>query len=51
MRAVLDDPGAFLADAEHYAALGITQLNVMPDRDRIEYVEGLANLLPLLSEL
>jgi F420-dependent oxidoreductase-like protein len=48
---VLDDPAAFLADAERYAALGITQLSVMPDREPVEYVERLADLMPQLSEL
>jgi F420-dependent oxidoreductase-like protein len=48
---VLDDPAAFLADAERYAAVGITQLSVMPDREPVEYVQRLADLLPRLSEL
>jgi F420-dependent oxidoreductase-like protein len=51
MRPILDDPGAFQADAERYAALGITQFSVMPDREPVEYVERLAELVPRLSEL
>jgi hypothetical protein len=51
MGPVLDDPAAFLADVEGYAALGITQLSVMPDCEPVEYVERLADLLPRFSEL
>jgi F420-dependent oxidoreductase-like protein len=48
---VLDDPETFLADAQRYAALGISQLDVMPDGDPVEYTERLAELLPRLAEL
>ncbi|QIS21898.1 LLM class F420-dependent oxidoreductase [Nocardia terpenica] len=46
---VLTDPDAFVADAERYAALGITQLDIMPDRDPVEYVERVAELVPRLT--
>jgi F420-dependent oxidoreductase-like protein len=48
---VSDDPETFLADAQCYAALGISQLDVMPDGDPVEYTERLAELLPRLAEL
>ncbi|KZM70055.1 LLM class F420-dependent oxidoreductase [Nocardia terpenica] len=44
----VDDRDAFMADAERYAALGITQLDIMPDRDPVEYVERVAELVPRL---
>jgi alkanesulfonate monooxygenase SsuD/methylene tetrahydromethanopterin reductase-like flavin-dependent oxidoreductase (luciferase family) len=40
---VLDDLVAFVADAKHYAALSITQLDVIPDRDPVEYTERLVS--------
>lgn len=39
---LIDNPDAFLADSEKYAALGITQFDIMPDRDPIEYTEQIA---------
>jgi F420-dependent oxidoreductase-like protein len=48
---VLDDVVAFVADAKCYAALGITQLDVVPDRDPVEYTERLATIAPRLAEL
>ena len=47
---VLDDVVAFVADAKCYAALGITQLDVVPDRDPVEYTERLATIAPGLAE-
>jgi F420-dependent oxidoreductase-like protein len=38
----LDDPDAFLAAAEQYARVGIDVLDVMPDRDPVEFAERLA---------
>jgi alkanesulfonate monooxygenase SsuD/methylene tetrahydromethanopterin reductase-like flavin-dependent oxidoreductase (luciferase family) len=49
-RPVLDDVVAFVADAKCYAALGITQLDVVPDRDPVEYTERLATIAPGLAE-
>jgi F420-dependent oxidoreductase-like protein len=48
---VLDDPIAFVLDAKRYAGLGISQLDVMPDRDPVEYTERLATIVPTLSEV
>jgi F420-dependent oxidoreductase-like protein len=50
--AVLDtDPDDVIADAQRYAALGITQLDVMPDRDPVEYTERVAEIVPRLADL
>lgn len=38
----LADIDAFLADAEAYAAMGITKLQVMPDRHPVEFTEQVA---------
>lgn len=46
---VADDPDTFVADAERFAALGITQLHIMPDRDPVEYTERAAELVPRLG--
>ncbi|WP_067900177.1 LLM class F420-dependent oxidoreductase [Nocardia vaccinii] len=43
------DPDAFLAEAERYAALGITQIDVMPEGDPIEYTEKAAGVIERLS--
>ncbi|RMI35371.1 LLM class F420-dependent oxidoreductase [Nocardia stercoris] len=51
MGPVLADPDAFLADAERYAALGITQFDVMPDGDPLAYTEGVAKLVPKLAAM
>ena len=47
---VIDDPDAFLADAKQYAALGISQLDVVPDREPVEYTERLAQTIPRLAQ-
>jgi F420-dependent oxidoreductase-like protein len=47
---VFDDVVAFVADAKHYAALGITQIDGVPDRDPVEYAERLATIAPRLAE-
>ena len=39
---VLDDPDAFLTAAEEYARLGIDELEVVPDRNPVEFAERLA---------
>ncbi|WP_427892872.1 LLM class F420-dependent oxidoreductase [Kribbella sp. GL6] len=46
---VLDDPDAFLAAAEQYAALGITELQFMPDRDPVEFATRLTEIVPRLG--
>ncbi len=48
---VLDDPVTFLADAKQYAALGISRLDVLPDRNPVEYIERLAEIVPELANL
>jgi len=42
VRPVLSDVDAFLADAAGYAGLGITELQVMPDRHPVHFAEQLA---------
>ncbi len=42
VRSPLADIDAFLADAEAYAAMGITTLQVMPDRHPVEFTEQVA---------
>jgi len=49
---VLDgDSDEFVADAQRYAALGVSQLDLMPDRDPVEYTERVAELVPRLADL
>jgi F420-dependent oxidoreductase-like protein len=49
---VLDrDPDEFVADAQRYAALGVSQLDVMPDRDPVEYTERVGEIVPRLTDL
>jgi hypothetical protein len=48
---VLTDRPAFVADAKRYAELGITQLDVAPDRDPVEYAERAADIVPTLANL
>jgi F420-dependent oxidoreductase-like protein len=48
---VLDDPVTVLADAKQYAALGISRLDVLPDRNPVEYTERLAEIVPELANL
>ncbi|MBY8856524.1 LLM class F420-dependent oxidoreductase [Nocardia sp. CA2R105] len=45
------DPDTFLAEAERYAALGITQIDVMPDGDPIEYTEKAAAVIERLNSV
>ncbi|MCM6778845.1 LLM class F420-dependent oxidoreductase [Nocardia sp. CDC159] len=49
--APLGDPDTVLADAQRYAAMGISQFNMMPDRHPIEYVERVADLIPKLAHV
>ncbi|MGH3841855.1 MAG: LLM class F420-dependent oxidoreductase [Pseudonocardiaceae bacterium] len=51
-RPVLPDVDAFVADVVEYAALGATEVQVMPDRHPVEYAEQVAEqVLPRLSAL
>ncbi|MER7891425.1 LLM class F420-dependent oxidoreductase [Micromonospora sp. NPDC094482] len=48
----LDEPDAFLAAAEEYAALGATELQVTPDRHPVEFAEQVGErLLPKLADI
>jgi len=48
----LADVDAFLAAAREYAALGVTELAVMPDRHPVEFAEQIAErVLPGLADL
>jgi F420-dependent oxidoreductase-like protein len=48
----LADVDAFLAAAREYAALGVTELSVMPDRHPVEFAEQIAErVLPGLADL
>lgn len=52
VRPVLEDLDASLADAERYAALGVTELYVMPDREPVGFVTEMAErFLPRLSSI
>jgi F420-dependent oxidoreductase-like protein len=47
---VLEDPDTFLAAAERYTGLGITELQFMPDRDPVEFATRLADdVVPRLA--
>jgi F420-dependent oxidoreductase-like protein len=49
---VLDNTDRFLADAEQYAALGIGELEVMPDRNPVDFAAELAErVVPRLSAI
>ena len=49
---VLADVDAFLAEVAAYAALGVSEVALMPDRHPVEYVEQLAEqVLPRLAEV
>jgi F420-dependent oxidoreductase-like protein len=49
---VLADVDAFLAEVAAYAALGVSEVALMPDRHPVEYVEQLAErVLPRLAEI
>jgi len=48
----LADVDAFLAAAREYAALGVTELSVMPDRHPVEFAEQIAErVLPGLADM
>ena len=50
VRPVLADVDGFLAAAAEYAALGVTELEVMPDRHPVEFTEQLAEkVLPRVA--
>jgi F420-dependent oxidoreductase-like protein len=50
MGSPVDDPDTFLGQAAEYAALGVTELQVMPDRHPVEFTEQLAEkVIPRLA--
>jgi F420-dependent oxidoreductase-like protein len=52
VRPVLSDVDAFIAAAGEYAALGVAEIETMPDRHPVEYAEQLAErVLPRLREV
>ena len=52
MASPLADEDAFLADLEGLAALGVTEVQVMPDRHPVEFVEQLAmHILPAAATI
>jgi alkanesulfonate monooxygenase SsuD/methylene tetrahydromethanopterin reductase-like flavin-dependent oxidoreductase (luciferase family) len=52
MRPALVDVEAFVAEVAGYAALGVTEVQTMPDRQPVQYVHQLAEqVVPRLAEL
>jgi F420-dependent oxidoreductase-like protein len=52
VRPVFADVDAFLAEVAAYAALGVTEIQLMPDRDPVEYTEQVAErVMPRLAEI
>ncbi|RKN16073.1 LLM class F420-dependent oxidoreductase [Micromonospora musae] len=48
----LDDPDAFLAAVEEYAALGVAEVQVTPDRHPVEFAEQVAErIAPRLADI
>ncbi|MCG5441571.1 LLM class F420-dependent oxidoreductase [Micromonospora sp. NIE79] len=51
-QAPLDDTDAFLAEVSEYAALGVSEVQVTPDRDPIEFAQRLGDeVLPRLADV
>jgi F420-dependent oxidoreductase-like protein len=52
VRPVLTDIDGALADAEKYAALGVTEVQIMPDREPVEFATEIGDkLLPRLASI
>ncbi len=52
VRPALDDVDAFIAAASDYAALGVTEIETMPDRHPVEFAEQIAErILPRLGDV
>jgi len=50
LKPALADEDAFLAEVEQYAALGVTEVDVMPDRHPVEFTERVAErILPRVT--
>ena len=51
-RPPLENTAAFLADIEQYAALGVTEVQVVPDRHPVEFVEQIVErVIPTLAAI
>ncbi|MEU8424143.1 LLM class F420-dependent oxidoreductase [Micromonospora sp. NPDC048835] len=51
-QAPLDDTDAFLAEVSAYAALGVSEVQVTPDRDPVEFAQRLGDeVLPRLADI
>ncbi|WP_285705957.1 LLM class F420-dependent oxidoreductase [Microtetraspora sp. NBRC 16547] len=51
-RPVLDETESFLADAEEYAKLGVSEIQVLPDRHPVTFVEQVAErIAPLVAAI
>ena len=51
-QAPLDDTDAFFAEVSEYAALGVSEVQVTPDRDPIEFARRLGDeVLPRLADI
>ena len=51
-RPPLDDVDAFLAEVAEYAALGVTEVQVTPDRHPVEFAQRLGDeVVPRLADL
>ena len=52
VRPALVDVKAFITEVAEYAALGVTEVQTMPDRHPVEYAHQLAEqVVPRLAEL
>jgi alkanesulfonate monooxygenase SsuD/methylene tetrahydromethanopterin reductase-like flavin-dependent oxidoreductase (luciferase family) len=52
VRPVLADVDGFIASAREYAALGVTEMEVMPDRHPVEFAEQIAErVMPGLADV
>jgi F420-dependent oxidoreductase-like protein len=52
VRPVLSDVDAFAADVATYAALGVTEMQLMPDRHPVEFIEQVAEqVVPRVGEI
>jgi hypothetical protein len=52
LRSPLADEDAFVREAQAYAALGVTEIEVMPDRHPVKFAEQIAQrILPRVTDL
>ncbi|MEU8257155.1 LLM class F420-dependent oxidoreductase [Micromonospora inaquosa] len=50
-RSPLDDVDAFLAEVSEYATLGVSEVQVTPDRHPVEFAQRLSEVLPRLADI